>query len=82
LTYWDIQSRLILELNELGFPYKLRDRLPIFRLYLKLQKHAKRKPKLQNKVLELLDLLEFQLELRRAGVEPKVDETGKRYVAE
>jgi hypothetical protein len=82
MTYWDIQTKLILELNELGFPFKLRDRLDIFALYLKLEKIAKKKPKLQPKILELLDLLEWQVELRKAGLEPPLDESRKRYVAE
>lgn len=82
MTYWDIQTKLILELNELGFPFKLRDRLDIFALYLKLEKIAKKKPKLQPKILELLDLLEWQVELRKAGLEPRLDESRKRYVAE
>ncbi|TXH41962.1 MAG: hypothetical protein E6Q97_36545 [Desulfurellales bacterium] len=80
MTYWDIQTRLIVELNELGFMYRLRDRLPPFKLYVRLQKLAKDKPELGEKVLNLLDMLEWIVELRRAGLEPPL-ESPLRYKA-
>lgn len=77
MTYWDIQTKLVLELDELGFKYKLRDRIPIFKVYLKLQTIAKRKPNLTEKITELLDLLEYQLALRQAGLEPELGTNGR-----
>lgn len=82
MTYWDIQSKLILELNELGFPFKLRDRLNIFALYTRLTKMARKNPRLEDKVVELHDLLEWLVELRKAGLEPPLDKARRRYVAE
>ncbi len=77
MTYWDIQTKLVLELDELGFKYKLRDRIPVFKVYLKLQQMAKRNPKLEEKIVELLDLLEYQLALRQAGLEPELGTNGR-----
>lgn len=80
MTYWDIQTRLVVELNELGMMYRLRDRLPPFKLYVKLQGIAKKKPELVDKITDLLDLLEWMIELRTAGLEPPL-ESPLRYKA-
>ena len=70
MTYWDIQTKLILELGDLGYTFKLRDRIPIFKVYMQLMKLAKKKPNLEEQITNVLDLLEYQLALRQAGLEP------------
>ena len=77
-TYWELQTKLILELNDIGLNYKLRDRLPVFKLYVRLMKLASKKPKLAHQIENILDLLEYLLAARRAGLEPEL-ETPTRY---
>lgn len=70
MTYWDLQTRLVLELNELGMPYKLKDRVPIFKLWRRLDKIEKKHPEIGPRLADIRDLLEHMLAMRRAGMEP------------
>lgn len=76
--YWDIHVRTILRLQELGFKFKLHDRLPIFRLWLLLIKMGRRNPKLQRQIQACLEDLDLLKALRCEGLEPEL-ENKNRY---
>jgi hypothetical protein len=79
MTYWDIQVQLIGMLRQFGFHYKLLDRVPIFKVYRKIDLLKKRLPKQEKILNDIKELLELQLSLRIAGLEPPL-ETPTRYV--
>jgi hypothetical protein len=70
-SYWGTHTRLVLHLQELGYRYKLHDRLPPFRLYVDLVRKGRMHPKLRPKILPILDDLELLVALRREGLEPE-----------
>lgn len=77
--YWQVHVRTVLKLQELGFSYRLKDRLPLFRLWRQLLKLGRKNPKLRpaiNRALQDLDLLKH---MRVEGLEPKL-ESKDRYL--
>jgi hypothetical protein len=70
-SYWGTHTRLVLRLQELGYRFKLHDRLPPFKLYLDLYKKGKQFPKLRKQIMQILDDLDLLVALRREGLEPE-----------
>lgn len=70
VTYWDVQARTVLNLQELGYRYRLNDRLPIFKLWLRLHKQGFKNPKLRPAISKVLNDLDLLKELRIQGLEP------------
>lgn len=70
MNYWEVQQRTVLNLQELGFKYRLNDRIPIFQLWLRLIKMGKKSPKLRPTISRVLDDLDLMKELRLQGLEP------------
>lgn len=65
-TFWDVQTETIVSLTKLGFKYKQSDRLPIFKIWLDLEKRPQ-----DQLVLEAKNNLEKLLKLRKWNIEPK-----------
>lgn len=69
--YWDTHVRIVIRLQELGYKYKLKDRLPIFKLWRELYKTAKASPKLRPTIGKILADLDYLKALRVEGLEPE-----------
>lgn len=78
-SYWGTHTRLVLKLQELGYRYRLYDRLPIFQLWVELVKKGKKNPKLRPVISPILEDLDYLKALRVEGLEPEVN--GNRYVS-
>ena len=73
LSYWGTHTRLILRLQELGYRYRLHDRLPIFKLYVDLVRKGKANPKLRSAITMVLHDLDYLRALRAEGMEPELE---------
>lgn len=71
-SYWGTHTRIIIRLQELGYRYRLYDRLPIFKLWLELLRKGRKHPKLQPHIQRILNDLDLLRALRAEGLEPEL----------
>jgi hypothetical protein len=70
--YWDTHVRSVIRLQELGYKYKLQDRLPIFKLWRELYKMGRQSPKLRPAIGRIMEDLDYLKALRCEGLEPEL----------
>lgn len=78
MTFWDMQVYTINHLTKLGFKYALYDRIPIFKVWLKLNRLEYVKGISLDIISGAREGLVGLLQYKHAGLEPPCK--GKRYI--
>lgn len=72
MSYWQHQTATVVQLQELGFKFKLKDRIPIFKVWERLRRMEAREPDLSKSIDVARHHLDILLEYRKNGMEPKL----------
>lgn len=78
MSFWDMQLFTINALTKLGFKYALRDRLPIFRVWLRLNKLASKRGISREAIDQAREGLNGLMQFKHADMEPPFK--GTRYL--